>query len=388
MREVFLKELREMFRDKRVRSTAFLGPIILIFGLLFLLSSVIGNLAKPQSVKVHLLENTPAAWVKRFESEKYQVQFVKSEAEGRKLITGGKARTLVVFDGPAEAKVQKVRVLFDESEQLGQIGKERILGVFRVLNEKKLAGYLKGQNVTPEMVSEIAPEAVNIGVTKDKGAGEFLVGFLPYLIVIWAFYGGMSSASDLVAGEKERSTLETLLISPVSRTHIVLGKIFALGVICFLSSLSSLVGLGIFVGVRPPGSEMMLNKGLGINGSTVVLAIALLIPLVLMMASLLILISSYAKNAREAQTYLSLGSFVVIMPAMFSQFIGLTEFGKAAWVDYVPVLNVANHLRLALLSKPDFAGAGVAIIVNLVLALLAGWIAVRMFHKETIITRA
>lgn len=76
------------------------------------------------------------------------------------------------------------------------------------------------------------------------------------------------------------------------------------------------------------------------------------------------------------------------MPAMFSQFIGLTEFGKAAWVDYVPVLNVANHLRLALLSKPDFAGAGVAIVVNLVLALLAGWIAVRMFHKETIITRA
>lgn len=388
MREVFLKELREMFRDKRVRSTAFLGPIFLIFGLLFLLSTVIGNLAKPQSVKVHLLESTPSAWVKRFESEKYQVQFVKSEPEGRKLITDGKARTLVIFDGPGSGKVLKVRVLFDESEQLGQIGKERILGVFRAVNEKKLAGYLKGQNVTPEMVSEIVPEAVNIGVTKDKGAGEFLVGFLPYLIVIWAFYGGMSSASDLVAGEKERSTLETLLISPVSRTQIVLGKIFALGVICFLSSLSSLVGLGLFVGVRPPGSEMMLNKGLGINGSTVVLAIALLIPLVLMMASLLILISSYAKNAREAQTYLSLGSFVVIMPAMFSQFIGLTEFGKAAWVDYVPVLNVANHLRLALLSKPDFAGAGVAIVVNLVLALLAGWIAVRMFHKETIITRA
>jgi sodium transport system permease protein len=375
-----------MFRDKRVRSTAFFGPIILIFGIMFLISSVVGSLSKPQSVKVHVVDSAPQTWVEKFKAAKYMVELVPNEAAGKKLVEQGNARVVVVFDAVADG-VQKVRLLHDESEQLGMLGVERVQAIFRASNESKLRSYLDSNRVPDGDVTEVEAQPVNVGTSKDKGAGQFLVGMLPYLIVIWAFYGGMGSASDLVAGEKDRSTLETLLISPVSRLQIVLGKVLALGLICFLSSLSSLVGLALFMIIKPPGSEQLLNKGLGLNFELIVLAVALLIPLVLMMASLLVLVSSYAKNSREAQTYLGLASFIIIMPALFSQFIGLTDYAKAAWVHAIPVLNVANQLRLALSGKPEWGGAAITILANGVIAAIALFAAVRMFQREELISK-
>jgi sodium transport system permease protein len=214
-----------------------------------------------------------------------------------------------------------------------------------------------------------------------------LVGFLPYLIVIWAFYGGMSVASDLIAGEKEKNTLETLLISPVRRTDIVLGKFLALSVVCLLSSLSSLVGLVLLAVVRPPGSDMMFETGLGVTPLAALLILALMVPMVAFFASLLVGVSSFAKNSRESQTYLTQISFIVILPAIFSQFIGFTDFASARWVNYVPILNTANNIRMALLGKADYVGIAITVGVSLVLALIALWGTVKLFNREEVLVR-
>ncbi|MDX2064175.1 MAG: ABC transporter permease subunit [Fimbriimonadaceae bacterium] len=385
MLSVFYKELRDMFRDKRVRGTAFIGPIVLIFALMTLLSTVIGSIAKPGGIKVHVV-NPDAAPAKLLKAGKLQVIPVKSVADGIKLVQDGKARVVIDFVSMTDG-VTEARIRYDETEQLSQLAKDRVLGLLAESNQKTLNEFVRANAIPTAKIAPLQGKAENVGVKQAEGSGQFLVGILPYLIVIWAFYGGMTSASDLVAGEKERSTLETLLISPVPRAQIVLGKLGALAVICLLSSLSSLVGLALFVVIRPPGSNMVLEKGFGFTPVIAVEILALLIPLVLMFASLLIALSAYSKNSREAQTYLGLGSFIVIMPAMFSQFIGLTEFGKARWVDLVPVLNVANNIRQALLGKPDLSAMAVAFGVNLVIALVMAWVAVRLFEREEILGR-
>src|SRR5688572_33407948 len=106
-----------------------------------------------------------------------------------------------------------------------------------------------------------------------------VVSLLPYMIILWAFYGGMGIVGDLVAGEKEKNTLETLLIAPVRRTQIVLGKFYALSVVCLLSSVSSIIGLALYAAMRPPGSAELLKGGLGLNPATIGIVLLVLLPM-------------------------------------------------------------------------------------------------------------
>jgi len=262
------------------------------------------------------------------------------------------------------------------------------MGVIGGLNQHVLAKYLATFPVSPSTVSPYKPVPENVRANKPGGVSDILVGFLPYLIVIWAFFGGMNIAGDLVAGEKEKQTLETLLITPLTRTQVVMGKLLALAAICLTSSMASLLGLGIYAILKPKGSELILANGLGISAMTILLTLVLLIPLVILFASLLILASSYAKNVREAQTYLGLGSFVVMLPAIFSQFIGFTDYGRTVWIHFVPVLNTANNLRMILQGKPDFAGIGYTVVTGLILGGIATVVVVWMFNREELLVRS
>lgn len=385
MKTVFLKELREMLRDKRVRTTAFFGPIFLIFALLTLFGSVLGNIGKPQNIKVTVVAND-APLVRALQAQKFNLQTVGTLEEGRKMVEDGKARVVLDF-GAQKDGVTPVTVLYDEKEQLSQIARSAVTEAISQINRSVLDAYIKTNSIPDAAVRPIKIIEKNVGKAKEGGASEFVVGMLPYLIVIWAFYGGMSTASDLAAGEKERNTLETLLITPVPRTQIVLGKLSALASVCLMSSLSSLVGMVVFAALKPSGSAAMFKNGLGVTPEVAGVTLLLLLPLVAFFASLLIAISSFAKNTREAQTYLGLASFVVIMPAMFSQFIGFTDYGSARWINFVPILNSANNIRLALMGKTDYAAVAITVAVSLVLALVMTRITVWLFNREQVLTR-
>jgi len=382
---VFRKELQEMLRDKRVRSSAFFGPIFLIFLFLFVLGNVLGNIGKPENTRVHLVRTT-SPLVEVLRKANFKIIDVPTEADAQKLIEDGKAKAVVSIQPPKDG-LTEVKIFSDPKEQLGTITQGVVTGALKTLNDAALAQFLAKNKVPAADVAPIKITPVAVAVGTKGSASEFLVGLLPYLIVIWAFYGGMSTATDLVAGEKERNTLETLLITPQPRTGIILGKLLALGVICLMSSLSSLIGLALYSLLRLPGSEATLKNGLGLTLPGAALIILLLVPLVAFFSSLLIAVSTFAKNAREAQTYLSLASFVVIIPAMFSQFIGLTEFANASWINYIPVLNTSNNIRLTLMGKPDFGGSLVAIAICLGLAAIMVRYTVSLFQKETVLVR-
>jgi sodium transport system permease protein len=169
------------------------------------------------------------------------------------------------------------------------------------------------------------------------------------------------------------------MISPVSRTQIAFGKFLALASICFLS------GILVFVGIGVAAAQKHLAMGVSLSSGALI--IALLIPLVALFASILLTLSSFAKNTREAQTYLTSVSILVVLPAVFTQFIGFTSYANAPWLSLIPVLNTGNAIRLILLNKITASAVLTTIAVSLVLASIGLAATIKLFNREQVLTR-
>lgn len=382
---IFMKELREMFRDKRVRSGALVTPVILVFSILLLFGFIIDTLARPENMKLSIIGSGPL--VEQLKAAKVKVDVIPSVAEAEARIRAGEAR--LVLEMPAEnaapGRQVVVRAYFDDKDEKAQVQLAQTRAIFSKLSNELLLHTLETEGLPKEAAEPIKFEEKPVKIGSDQSASDFVIKLLPYIIVIYAFYGGMGSVGDLVAGEKEKKTLETLLITPVSRTDIAVGKFLALGTLCLASSLSAVVGLLLAGVIKLKIFEKLFPEGLGVSATSLALVVLVLLPAVVLFASLMLAISTRSKNLREAQTQLTLASLIVLMPAMFSQFIGLTDFANAMWVNAVPVLNTANAIRNVLLGKPELVPIAVGVLVNAVLGVIALVWAIRLFKQEAVL---
>jgi len=187
---------------------------------------------------------------------------------------------------------------------------------------------------------------------------------------------------DLTAGEKERGTLETLLTSPVARTHLVVGK----GLVVLTTSLGTAAlaissnGLALALFNSGKFSKLPLTLDpLALAGVCVVM-----IPLAVFIASLTIAVGSFARSSKEANTYLQPMLLLAIIPAVIAALPGV-EFNYG--LAFIPVLNIS------LLSKEFLAGAchwGHILVVfgaMTIYAALAAAAAVAMFQRESVLFR-
>jgi sodium transport system permease protein len=148
-----------------------------------------------------------------------------------------------------------------------------------------------------------------------------------------------------------------------------------------------------FVGVAILGLlDLEITRSLfpeqgGLPLSAVGITGGILVSLVAFFASLLVAISAASRNIRESQTYLGGLSFVVLLPAVFSQVIGFTGAENELWVAFTPILNSAMGLRAALAGEGLTPAAGGAVATNLTLALLCTILAVRLFRREGMVLR-
>ncbi|HEY3781832.1 MAG TPA: ABC transporter permease [Fimbriimonadaceae bacterium] len=382
---IFKKELRDMFRDKRVRSMAFITPPLMIVMIMFLLGFLEMTVSKPTNQKIFFVKGAPSDIEASFRTAKWTVEEVNSPAEAEDLIRKGDAKVVIDCSSSSiDDEKGSPRAYFDPKQDLSKTILQQAQVIY---NTAAIQSLMLKHNIphSEELALNLKPKEVVIG--GKSHASDFVVSLLPYLIVIWAFYGGMSIATELVAGEKEKNTLETLLISPATRTQIALGKFFSLCVVCLTSSLSSFIGLFIVEQSHTKIADTLFPQGLGLTLGSAALIVVVLIPTVAFFASLLLALSAYAKNPREAQTYLTAVSFLVLMPAMCSQFIGFTDYAKSSWLYAIPVLNTATIIRQALQSQLTFSSIAICIGVSIVLAVIGIKAAVTLFNKETVLVR-
>jgi len=216
--------------------------------------------------------------------------------------------------------------------------------------------------------------------------GERIGGLLPYFIFILCLQGAMAPASDLGAGEKERGTLETLLISPMDRYKLVLGKFLTIccaGLITALITVSSMALWGIILS-QGMAVEFVVEVMAMVGILDFVLIFLMLIPVVAIFAAVLLSLSIYARSFKEAQSYMGSLIMVVIFPVIIAMMPGVEL--KGGWI-WVPLTNVALAMKELFKGTMDyFAFFGIftstAIIAGALIAFCVYW-----FNKEKVLFR-
>lgn len=384
---IFRKEALEMLRDKRVRSGAIVMPIVMMLVIMFLFGFLTDTLSKKSNIKVHVIGSGPL--VDALKKAKVNVVTLGSVKEAEEKIKKGEIKIALEMPNPVNASGNQItiRAYFDPKDDKAKVNVAQLGAIYGEQNRIQLEKLMVEQGLPKEASQPIKFEEKPIKVGQEEGASGFIIGILPYLIVIYAFYGGMGSVADLVAGEKEKMTLETLLITPASRSEVALGKFYALAMLCLASSLSAVAGLFIAGSLKLDMMARLFPTGLGVTPKAFGITLLALIPAVAFFAAIMLAASTKSKNVREAQTQLTLISLVVLMPAMFSQFIGYTDWAQELWVQAVPVLNTASAIRSALQGKYDMVGLLIGIVVNGLIALIALRYAIQLFKKEDVLVR-
>ena len=131
----------------------------------------------------------------------------------------------------------------------------------------------------------------------------------------------------------------------------------------------------------------LFPHGLGITPMAIFATIAVLAPTAGLFAGVMLAVSAFAKNLREAQTHLAILSFVILMPAMLSQVIGYLDFSKQIAIYFVPVLNTSAIIRAALQGKLELLPFLVTVLTSIVLAAIALAVCIKLVKREEILVR-
>ena len=232
--------------------------------------------------------------------------------------------------------------------------------------------------MSSEVRTPVRLEELDIATTQQRSAN--FLSFIPLFIIMAAFVSGMNVAIDTTVGERERGSLEPLLITPVSRNAIVVGKWLVTVVFASVGIVLVLAGT-LFMLRRMPLED--LGVRLDVGALEVVAILAGVVPLAFLASGVQLLVSTFARSFKEAQTYVSLLIFIPMIPGMAATVGALpTE----SWMVVVPSLGQQMLLTEVLGGEdPDsalFLAAGVA---SLVLGLLCVALTARLFQHERIV---
>ena len=211
--------------------------------------------------------------------------------------------------------------------------------------------------------------------------GQVFSMMLPLLLMIFMFSGCMSIAPEAIAGEKERGTIATLLVTPMKRSALALGKIISLSVISLLAGLSSFIGTMLSLPNLMGGEESGMNAG--VYGVTdYVMLLGLILTTVLVLVSLISIISAFAKSIKEAGTAISPLMILVMGVSLIPMFGG--DAPKNIVSFFVPILNSVQCFHGIFSFKYETMQVVITIVMNMVYAGVFTFLLTKLFNNEKV----
>jgi len=389
---ICIKELVGTIRDKRTIIAMIIVPLI-FYPLLF---AGIGYFNKVGSMKseeaaskiiIYGAEFAPQLVKHLQDYEKIEILIIEDESPSK--LQNGDIQAVLVIPSDYKEKIEqeepnKLVLKYDATEAKSRIAQKRVNQIIEEYKSEIILQRLSRLNLQEEFLTPLILQEENIA-TAEKMTGSFLAVLLPYLIIILIFTGAMHTAVDITAGEKERGTIATLLVSQISRLEIVLGKCFAVILISFTSMVLGLIGLTLafLSGASIAGGIEGVQFGISIN--TILLLLLVLFPLVGLASAVLVMVGIFARNIREASSYITPIYMLTIFLGIISISQGMELTGK---MFLIPVLNSSFVFKELLMGKIYWNHIITTFSANIIIAGIALFGATRLFNQEEVLFRS
>jgi sodium transport system permease protein len=356
LRTVFVKELRDALRDRRTAlmilvASVLTGPLTLLLAAHFI--SGLEEKATTLKVRIAGQENAPEL-VNFLQRNDVEIEAAPADYEGR-VKDGGLDAVIVVpedFDERFLAgDAAKVQIFYDDSRADSSPAIRQAERLLRAFNRETAMLRMVARGVSPDLTEPLKVERVNTATPRQMGA--FLLFLIPMFAILSPLLGGVSIAIDSTAGERERGSLEPLLANPVRLWRIVMGKWLAAW--SFAASVAILT-LGSFVVATSLYSGRRLASLMTFGAPEFLQFVAMVIPFAAMTSALQMLICTYGRTYREAQTYVSYLATSASFVPLIVMFSGLKD---AFWELFVPVVAqqvvLSRVVRGELMTPLDWA---------------------------------
>ncbi|MDH4114690.1 MAG: ABC transporter permease subunit [Burkholderiaceae bacterium] len=343
---VFRKELKDALRDRRtwmivLVSSILAGPIALLLLSTFI-ASVEENVARRE---VYMVGAGAAPTLVNF-IQRAGGTVKEAPAGFREQVASGELQNAVVIV-PADFEARLARgesirldVVFDDTSTRSQGPSRATLTLLRAFSRELGSQRLMARGVSLQVLAPVEVEEINLAASKSRGAQ--LLFLVPWLALLGAVVGAISVAIDVTAGERERGSLEPLLMNPVSTPAIVLGKWAVVASCSAAVVVLTLLGFRTaMMFIRNESLSALMQFGAAESG----LFLAMLLPFAAMVAAVNMFAATYGRSHKEAQTYASYLTMLVNFAPVIPLFLSVRD---ATWQLFVPAMAQQGVMMRAL----------------------------------------
>lgn len=381
---IIKKELTRFFTDKRMLLTLILPGIVI-----YLMYSMMGNFmmnaftADDDHTYIVYVDNQPEE-LKAFDTnEAIKIEIHQStELSEEEIKNGLKDKTIdlyIKYENDFIAKVNAYSASSGEVAPLVEMYYNSVSNESSTIYEYYMMSL---QNYEDLMANkfDINRDAPNYDLaTDDEKSASIMTMMLPFLLIIFLFSGCMAISVESIAGEKERGTIATLLVTPIKRSELAIGKIVALSITALVSATSSFIGVILSL---PKLMGDGVNISANIYGPLEYLSIfAVIITTVLAFTVILSIFSSFSKSVKEATTYAT-PVMIVVMIIGITSMLGGSQTNTLLY--FLPIYNSTQCM--AGIFGLSFNGLQflITILSNLLFVGLGVFILTRLFNSEKV----
>ena len=377
------KELTDSFRDRRAIYTILFGTLFGPLMIAFMMNQIAGQEKAAQEIQIPVIGRELAPVLVNWLGQQSGVEVVAGPADAETAVRGRKADVVVVVKKEfaekfMDSRPAPVQVFSDSTRQSVRAKVKRVNTLLNRFSAETGSLRLIARGVSPEVAGALKVEAMEISSAQQRAAMIFNV--IPMFLILASFTAGMQIATDSTAGERERGSLEPLLLNSIARWQLVAGKWLAAAVAAFGGILAT---LGILSAVLSKLSLEDLGVRFHLGTPEMLLLVAAVGPMAFVGPALQVYFSCFAKSFKEAQSYMSYLIFAVMIPGIASIFYPITD---RPWLEPIPFLGqYALGTEILGGKVPSPLLLVIAAVLAMGVASLFLWLATRLFSDEKII---
>lgn len=377
------KELLRILTDKRLCFTTIIMPGLMIFIMYALVGNVMSNTYStlqnseytvvinnvPNDIKELLLKNK-ISFKEKNKPQNYYMNKIRDKNLDLYIDFDKNFEDNILNGTEKGVQVPSVSIYYNSQSNSSNTG---YMLLSSILNEYK-------DCIRNVFYVNSGNDLYDLATTKDS-TGQFVSMILPMLLITMLFSICASVAPDSIAGEKERGTMATLLVKPIKREQLAIGKILGLSIIVVLGGISSFIGAMLSLPFLSIGQDEIDTSVYSINDYLELFIIV--ISTVLIMISLTAIVSVLARSIKEASSSMAPLTILVALVGISGMY---NQNGSNRLIHYIiPLYNSAQCMNEIFLFNGNINHVIITVISNLLYTIILVYILSKLFKNEKII---